>query len=166
MPISSDAQIVEGVQQAFATCTRPEHFTNHMHREECAEHDEVLRTRDIETLSIEDAGNPGWDAICFISQVGFGYYFPALARLALAQPVGPHGWYAPQLLFHLCNDGRLNERILGCTPEQRRSIVDLLHHILETRADFADSSLCAGELLDAIEYWSDASGRLTNPESV
>ena len=118
-----------------------------MRCEECAGHDEVLRSRDIETLSIEDVGNPGWDSICFSSPEGFGYYFPALSRLALARPFGP------QLLFHLCNHGRLNERILGCTPEQRRSIVDLLHHILEARADFADSSLCAGELLDAIEYW-------------
>lgn len=47
---------------------------------------------------------------------------------------------------------------MGCTPEQRRSVVGLLHHVLETRAELVGSCLCAGELLDTIEYWSEASG--------
>ena len=90
--MSSDAQVLETIQQAFASSPRPRHFTNYTHCSECAEHDEVLRSRDVQTLRIEDVGNPGWDPICFISPEGFAYYVPALARLALAQPVEPHGW--------------------------------------------------------------------------
>jgi len=153
--VPSDVDILQRVRQAFAGCRRPEHFTNFTHCEECAEHDEVLRSRDIDTLRIEDVGNPGWDPISFTSPEGFAYYLPALARLALAKPVEPHGWYGGQLLFHLCSDGRRNERLLACTPEQRRAVVEFLQHIAETRASLADSELRADDLFQAIEIWSD-----------
>jgi hypothetical protein len=155
--VPSDTQILQTVQQAFAKCRCPEHFTNHTHCEECAEHDEVLRSRDIHTLRVEDVGNPGWDPFCFTSPEGFAYYLPALARLTLAEQVESHDWYGVQLLFNLCNDGRRNERILACTPEQRRSVVALLRHIAETRAELADSYCCSDDLLLALEYWSDES---------
>jgi uncharacterized protein DUF6714 len=153
--VTSDAQILQTVQQAFAECRRPEHFTDHTHCRECAEHDEVLRSRDVHTLCFEDVGNPGWDPICFISPEGFAYYLPALARLALAGPVEPYGWYGTQLLFHLCHDGRQNRRLLACTPEQRRAISNFLRHLVETRAAFADNSCCTDDLFQALEIWSD-----------
>jgi hypothetical protein len=153
--VSTDAEIIDGVRRVFATRQRPDHFTNHNHCDECAEHDEVLRCRDTDTLSIDDVGNPGWDPICFISPDGFAWYLPALVRLALAQPAQPAGWYGPQLLFHLCSDGPRNERILACTPEQRQSIVGLLEHILDTRVELVERYQCGEALLRAIERWSE-----------
>ena len=151
----SDAIILERVHLAFAGCRRPEHFTDFTHCEECAEHDEVLRSRDIHTLRIEDVGKPGSDPVCYIVPEGFAYYFPALARLALAEPDDAHGWYGGELLFHLCADGQRNERLLACTPAQRRVVVEFLQHLVETRAAVADSELRADDLLMAIEIWSD-----------
>jgi hypothetical protein len=156
--MSTDAQVLERVRHAFASCVRPEHFTNYRHCCECAEHDEVLRSRDLDTLSIDDVGNQGWDPICFITPEGFAYYLPALARLAAGDPLPPYGWYAPQLLFHLCLDGARNVRVLACTTEQRHAVVDLLSHLVATRADLVDSYGCSEELLKAVEYWSDESG--------
>jgi hypothetical protein len=153
--VLSDAQILASIERAFAGCARPDHFTNYTHCDECAEHDEILRSRDVVTLCLEDVGNPGWDPICFISPQGFVYYLPALARLALAEPTQPRGWYGPQLVFHLCSDGRRSERVLACTPEQRRPVVALLQHILETRVDLVDAWLCGDDLLRAIKYWAD-----------
>lgn len=150
-----DGDILQSVQQAFAGCRRPEHFTDYMHCEECAEHDEVLRSRDVGTLRIEDVGNPGWDPISFTSPEGFAYYLPALARLTLAEPVEPHGWYGVQLLFHLRHDGRQNRRLLACTSEQRRAIVDFLQHLVGTRAALADSYCSTDDLFQALEIWSD-----------
>ena len=96
----TDAQILERMRQAFAPCARPDHFGPHLHCEECADHDQVLRARDLDTLSLEDVSNPGWDPICFASPEAFRYYLPALARLALAQPTEQHGWYGPsQIAF-------------------------------------------------------------------
>ena len=154
-PVPSDVDILQTVQQAFAGCRRPEHFTTYTHCEECAEHDEVLRARDVRTLGIEDIGNPHWDPICFISPEGFAYYFPALTRLALAEPVEPHDWYGAQLLFHLCHDGRQNRRLLACTAEQRSAINQFLRHLVETRASLADIYCCTDDLFQALEIWSD-----------
>lgn len=151
----TDAQVLRKVQEAFTGCPRPEHFTDFTHCEECAEHDEVLRSRDVDTIRIEDVGNAGWDPICFITTEGFAYYMPALARLALAEPIEPYGWYGDQLISHLCLDGRKNRRFMSCTPKQRHAIVEFLRHLVDTRSALADSHLCADELFQAIEIWSD-----------
>jgi len=153
--MQSDVSIIQIVRQAFAERHRPAHFTTFEHCEECAEHDEVLRSRDIDSLRIEDVGNLGWDPVCFTSPQGFAYYLPALVRLALAEPAEPHTWYGSQLLFHLCSGGRRNERVLACSVQQRRAVVAFLRHLVETRAQLADNHLCAAELFQAIEYWSD-----------
>jgi hypothetical protein len=153
--VESDELVLEEMRRVFRKRGRPEHFTNYRHCDECAEHDDVLRARDVTSLQMEDVGNPGWDPICFISPEGFAYYLPALVRLALAEPTKERGWYVPQLLFHLCSDGRQNQRILECTVEERRAVVRFLKHVVETRAELADSYSCAEELCRAIEYWSE-----------
>jgi hypothetical protein len=99
--VNRDDEIFQAIRAAFADCRRPEHFTNYTHCEECHEHDEVLCAHDVDTLALDDVGNPGWDPICFISPQGFAYYFPALARLALAPADDQNDQYLPQLLFHL-----------------------------------------------------------------
>lgn len=154
-PMPSDADILQTIKQAFAGCRRPDHFTNYPHCEECAEHDEVLRSRDVDTLQIEDVGNVGSDPICFASPEGFAYYLPALARLALDEPVEPHGWYGRHLLSNLVADGRKNRRLLACTPEQQLAIVQFLRHLIETRVTLADSYCSTDELFQAWEIWSD-----------
>lgn len=154
----SDAEILHAVHLAFAGCSRPEHFTDFTHCEECAEHDDLLRSRDLDTLCLEDIGNPGWDPICFISPAGFAYYLPALLRLALAEPDHAHDWYGSSLFFHLCLDGKQNARLLACTPAQRRVVVEFLCHLAETRAALIDASLCTEELLQAMELWCDQTG--------
>lgn len=153
--MTSDADILQTVQQAFAGCRRPEHFTDYTHCEECAEHDELLRSRNIQTLRIEDVGNPGWDAISFATSEGFTYYFPALARLALAEPDDAHGWYGSVLLSHLVGDGRRNRRFLACTPEQQRAVVQFLQHLVERSAAVADKHCSTDDLFEAIAIWSD-----------
>src|SRR4030095_12988382 len=90
------------------------------------------------------------DPICFTSPEGFAYYLPAFVRLALAEPIEPHGWYGSQLLFHLCSDGRRNERVLACTVQESRAVVAFLQHLVETRSQLADSYHRSDELFQAI----------------
>lgn len=150
-----DADILQRIQQAFESCRRPMHFTDHTHCDECAEHDELLRSRDLQTLRIEDVGNPGNDPICFATSEGFTYYFPALARLALSKPDEEYGWYGSVLLFHLVGDGRRNRRFMACTPDQRRIVVQFLKHLVETRAAVVDEHCSADDLVQALEIWSE-----------
>jgi hypothetical protein len=148
--VPPDSQILDIVEQAFRSRVRPEHFTNYNHCDECEEHDELLRSRDIHTLTIKDVGNIGWDPICFVSPDGFAYYLPALARLALAQP-NDVGWYGTQLLFHLSSD---QERILACTPDQRNAVCAYLRHLFDTRLEIAKLYMCDDDLLQTIALWS------------
>src|SRR5262249_53720061 len=125
------------------------------HCSECAEHDSLLRSKDVHSLSLTDVGNAGWDPICFISPAGFAYYLPALARLALAPGQEPFGWYGCQLAFHLCQDGPRNGRVIHSPLDQGRAVTALLAHIIETRAEAAEQSSCADRLLQAHSIWSD-----------
>ena len=70
---------------------KPEHFTNHCHCCECAEHDATLLAYDVDSIGREQLGNPGWDPSCFASVEGLLYYMPALIRLNLVD----HG-HAPE----------------------------------------------------------------------
>ena len=154
--MNADASILAGVDAAFGNIARPEHFTNFAHCCECAEHDELLRARNRESLRIEDVGNPGWDPICFCSAEGTAYYFPALARLALAEPSPTHGWYAAQLLFHLYSGFKDNQFFQYCSPAQRAVVAGFVAHLIETHAALVDAHAAADEFLRCHEQWSDA----------
>jgi hypothetical protein len=151
--MNKDDRVLNRIDAAFGIVDRPEHFTDYGHCCECAEHDELLRARDRETLTISDVGNPGWDPLCFTSPQGIAYYFPALARLALAPPDYGYGWYADQLLFHLCYGFAENAFFRFCTPSQRAAVTGLLAHIIESRADLVELYGSTDEILRCHELW-------------
>ena len=150
----TDMDVVALVDAAFADCLRPEHFTNHSHCSECAEHDDLLRSRDRNTLKVEDVGNPGWDPLCFATDEGFKYYVPALVRLALREPLPSVDWYFPQLLFHLTyKDGEVR-RLPSCSDQQRDAVGLFLRHVQETRKALIMDHLCEDKLKEAIASWA------------
>jgi len=153
--MSTDADVLAEIDAAFGSASRPEHFTNYEHCCECAEHDELLRSRTRETLQIADVGNPGWDPICFTSPEGFAYYLPALARLALAPPSPDYGWYADQLLFHLYSGFKDNAYYRHCSAKERAAVAHLLEHLIETRAALIDEYVASDEFLRCHELWND-----------
>jgi hypothetical protein len=149
----ADSDVLDCIDAAFGTSPRPQHFTDFTHCCECAEHDELLRSRNRESLVIGDVGNPGWDPICFITADGFAYYFPSLARLALASPARPRDWYAPQLLFHLSYQSKDNRRYRDCTPAQRAAVARFLQHLMHTRATLIDEYALSEEFSRCYEIW-------------
>jgi len=153
-----DAEILELFTAAFGGIERPEHFTNHTHCDECWEHDEVLRSRTREILSIEDVGSQAWNPITMATPQGFAYYLPALARLAL-EPVPPNwDWYGYIILFELRWNGPRNERWQYCNRDQRCAVCLLLEHLHRTRAESIKLYDCENKLLEALEVWSDSGG--------
>lgn len=149
----TDMEVLFELGAAFAACERPDHFTDFQHCCECAEHDELLRSRHLESLRIEDVGNPGWDPLCFTSAEGLLYYLPALGRLALDEPTKDSDWYVPQLHFHLTYEGAENRILRAATPAQRRAVVRLLRHIVETLTELSEKWSCRDDLLAAAELW-------------
>lgn len=144
--------LLEEAIELFGSTPRPEHFTDYTHCCECAEHDETLRGESIETLSSDSVG-PGWDPLCFISPEGFQYYFPALVRLAL-EGTGEN-YFVDRLIFHLELDGKENARFQKFTSEQRRYVVRLLNHLVETRAVEIEENFDADALFRTIEIWDE-----------
>lgn len=136
------SDVLDQIWRAFGSVSRPDHFTDYMHCEECTEHDETLRSHSPDTIGVNELGNPGWDPICFATPEGFNYYMPGLARLALGRG---EQWYLGQFLCHL--DAR---RIAGFSSEQRAAVLALLEHIRETMSDEVESSLDGEELKAAI----------------
>ncbi|MBT8769066.1 hypothetical protein [Metapseudomonas boanensis] len=150
----TDAEALALIDAAFADAPRPVHFTDYRHCCECAEHDELLRSRDRSTLQHTDVGNAGWDPICFCSPEGIAYFMPALVRFALAQPNDQLDWYGWQLLFHLYQGGAYNTFLNACSAPQRQAIAALLAHLIDTRADLLE--LETDDILQAHELWSNA----------
>lgn len=148
-----DKQLIAIVDVAFGGCRRPEHFTDYRHCSECEEHDDLLRSRDRDTLKLEDVENPGWDPLCFATDEGFKYYVPALVRLALAEPTDSGAWYFPQFLFHLTYTDDGVRRLPCCSSEQRAAVLRFLRHVQGSRKTLIDDYLCADELKGAIAAW-------------
>lgn len=130
----TDAAVIEVVDAAFADVARPAHFTDYLHCSECAEHDEVLRGHDRQTLRPEHVDNAAWDPMCFCSPEGKAYYMPTLVRFALGRPREGRSPYWEQLLFHLEGDGPRHALIAACSKAQREAMATFLAHLLETRA--------------------------------
>jgi len=148
-----DAEVLKEIRKA-CKAPRPERFTDRDHCGECAAHDDLLRSRDLDSLRVEDFGNPGWDPICFVTEQSFFYYLPALAGLSLDQPSPGHGWYFDQLLFHLTYEGPSNRRMLAAGPRHKAAVLLLLGHVQGTRAGLIDEYGCGKELEQAVAIWT------------
>jgi hypothetical protein len=151
--MSTDAEILALIDAAFMSVDKPEHFTNFTHCEECAEHDEMLRSRDRESLRIEDVGNICWQPIGFSSPQGVAHFFPALARFALAEPTYGYGWYGDTLEIHLSANGSENKLLAYCNLGQRQAIAALLGHLNVSRADLEERMTTEQEMLATQALW-------------
>jgi hypothetical protein len=152
--MSTDAEIIETVAIAFSEVAKPQHFTNHLHCEECEEHDKTLLEHDRSSLQVDAVNNPGWDPICFCSPEGKAYYMPTLIRFALANADAGALSYWQQLLFHLEGDGPNNALIAYCSKPQRRAIAMFLEHLVESRAAAIEEFGSTDEVLRTHSYWA------------
>ena len=144
-------------QQAYRLFNgpKPAHFTNYQHCCECAEHDAALTASDVNSIGLEQLGNPGWDPLCFTSAEGLLYYMPALIRLTLETMTTPQERYLDQLLFHLIRDGHDNDVVRACSPEQRAFIASFLAYLMEQYSVELDEGIFLSEdILKAYEIWS------------
>jgi hypothetical protein len=154
--VRTDAEIIDAVERAFSDCAKPEHFTNHLHCEECEEHDQTLLLHDRESLRVGHVNNPGWDPLCYCSPAGKAYYMPALVRFALANVTEDSFPYWQQLLFHLEGDGPDNAFVEHCSKAQRHAVAAFLEHLIESRAAVIEQFGTTDEILKTHGYWAHA----------
>lgn len=145
--------LIDKAQRLFGATPRPEHFVNHAHCCECAEHDATLRDHTPQSIGIDELGNPAWDPICFATEEAFLYYFPALVRLAMEGDAD--SYYFDQFLSHVILDGPRNRRWSSFSVAQRQLVGEVLEYMLEHRAEQVDQGTDADRLLEAIAIWAD-----------
>lgn len=159
----ADRELLGGLVRDFAAVPRPPHFTHFTHCAECAAHEERLQACAAASLGLEDIAYAASDPFCVALPSGFLYFFPALARLALAPPSREHGWYGAQLLFHLAPARRANGFFDACGSGQRRGVARFLRHLLATRASLAGDEGVTEMLLDCHRLWAaDSPGAFLN----
>lgn len=154
--MSTDTRVIEVVDAAFAAVERPEHFTNYLHCEECAEHDRVLLQHDRETLRIDHVADPGWDPIGFCSPQGKAYYMPCLVRFALLEADDSSSFYWRQLLSHLEGDGPDNAFVSFCSRPQCLAIAMFLEYLVETRLSSIEAFDSTDQILRTHSVWTSA----------
>jgi len=136
---------------------KPAHFCDYRHCCECAEHDETLLAHDVDSIGLEQLGNPGWDPLCFSSAEGLLYYLPALIRLTLDTIDNPREAYLDQMLFHLIHDGEGNRLVRACSREQRAFVADFLEHLVDNHSSQIEAgAFSSDDILRAHEIWSAA----------
>ena len=144
-------------QQAKLTfsASKPEHFTDYRHCCECTEHDETLLAYDIDSIGLEQLGNPGWDPLCFSSPEGMIYYMPALVRLTVDTIDNPRESYLDQMLVHLIKDGPRNSLVSACSEEQRKFIAQFLEYLISEHSEqIGEEAFASDDILRAHEIWS------------
>jgi hypothetical protein len=136
---------------------KPVHFCNDQHGDECSEHNQTLSAYDVDSIGLQQLGNPGWDPLCFSSPEGLLYYLPAMIRLTLDSTDSPQETYLDQMLFHLIRDGLGNQLVSACSNEQRKFVASFLEYLMENHASQIEASLFASDdILRAHEIWSAA----------
>uniref|UniRef100_B8HTC3 Uncharacterized protein n=1 Tax=Cyanothece sp. (strain PCC 7425 / ATCC 29141) TaxID=395961 RepID=B8HTC3_CYAP4 len=132
---------------------KPAHFTDYHHCCECAEHDQTLSRYDVDSIGLEQLGNPGWDPLCFCSPEGLKYYLPAMMRLTLETIATD--FYLDQMVFHLIYDGPNNRLVQACTPAQRQFVVNFLSYLIDNYpAQIEASLLYSNDIFIACDIWS------------
>jgi len=135
---------------------KPRHFTDFNHCDECAEHNETLRNNDVNNISLDELGRPGWDPICFCTDEGKRYYTPAFVRLSLQASLTniADDFYFEQFLFHLNADGPQNSYYKSCSPIQRQFLASFIEFMINHYAQRIEQCLCTDSALSAYKIWS------------
>ncbi|MES2467704.1 MAG: hypothetical protein V4675_10420 [Verrucomicrobiota bacterium] len=149
----TDAEILSHFRREFGSVRRPEKFTCEDGDPECMDHGALLHSRTPETLRLSDVDN-----ICYHPWIeclvqGKAYFLPAVARLALGQPLRGDEWYAVWLACSLGQDSNLFN---FCSPGQRGVILEFLNHLLTTRKDIAEDECWLNDMTEARDGWQRA----------
>lgn len=149
------------VRAVFADAPRPEHHTNYEHCEECREHDDLMRSRELDTLELADVDNPGWNPVCFLSAEAFRYWFPAFARLCCLPPAEELS-YLPEFLFFLGpvegDSSGVSRQTALFSPTHRRAVLTFLRWNAEHMAGLLEGTCYQQNLADALAFWEAAVG--------
>jgi len=130
---------------------KPQHFTNHTHCDECLESDEVLLSKSIDDIGLDELGHGG-DPICFCSNEGKKYFMPSFVRLALSTI--DDDFYLGQFLFHLEGNGENNKLYKSCSVEQRKFIATFIEFVIDNYSPQIEAADSQNKVQRVHEIWA------------
>jgi hypothetical protein len=146
-------EIIAKAEAVFGPVERPEHFTDHTHCCECSDHDEELQPYTPANMPRSALGHMGWDPITFCTDKGFRYFLPGMIRIVLTE-AGDDNYYE-QFMWHVTDVAGGHDRYAACTREERAVVALALAWLLENTCEEVEQEMVAGELLAALERWSE-----------
>lgn len=149
----STEKIIKDAYRAFSSFSRPKHFTNYKHCEECAEHDETMRSCSLSELGLRQVGNVGWSPIPFLTEQAYGYVMPRLLELALTNGTNAQEeHFIFQYLLALTPEPK-NRNLGYFSPEQATVVLESLYYIRGHMAEVVENECCKNDLTAAIAKW-------------
>ena len=128
---------LQKIKKLFGEEERPDHFTDHMHCEECADHDATLQQYDNTNLPVDKVNNQAWDPVCFLTPEGFRYFYPRLCELAYGSG---DDFYLESFLIHLENNLHL------LTADEKEATFEMLLDIYEKIPDDIELNLTGPDI--------------------
>jgi len=150
--------IISDLYQAFACYERPEHFTDYKHCEECNEHDETMRSANLQTLTGYDIGTGGWNPLCFLTVEGFAHYMPRIMELAITGAKNKHDESVLSvLLFHLAPSDDY-DRFSSYSIVQCEAVLAALKYAFTKHRNEIVEEFIQDDIEAAISYWEQQKG--------
>ncbi len=132
---------------------RPRHFLdNPNHCDECCEVEEKAQRNDIDSLTIEEAGEAYAALHNFLNNEGFLYYFPAFIRLSIESR--ENEGYIENLLFALTYQESDNRILKTCSTKQRKFVLDFFKWFKKENTKKLREWFLIEDIERAINIWS------------
>lgn len=111
------AEMLTRVSDVFADVSRPDHFTDYTHCDDCLQHDQTLQKVTVDSIGLKHLGNPAWDPIAVCTDDAFRYLLPGLLRTAVVNPAQ----YFERFLLQLTA-----ERFAALSPQEQSAVREFL----------------------------------------
>ena len=124
---------------------------NPHHCEECEEVEKNAQESDIDTLTLEKAGDGYASFSCFLNDCAFKYYMPAFIRLSLETNM--EDGYIENFIFAITVDKEDNSRLKSFSSEQKIFVHSFLKWYKENKKEILDQWLIEEEINDVLSLW-------------
>ena len=129
---------------------KPENFGDFDHCQKCAEYNQILKSKDLESITLDDI--EPHSPFFFSSDEGKRYYMPALVRICLES--ADSDFYFCELLNLLESDGKGNSLFMSCNKEQREFVRDFIEYMIDSYPQEIEDTQRTNEAFRTYDVWS------------
>ena len=122
------------------------------HCSECEEVESKAQLSDVDSLTLEQAGDNWASLHNFLTNEGFLYYFPAFIRLCIE--TNHEDGFLQNFIFAITYEREKNRRLVACNSKQKKIVHDFLVWYKSSYPELVGIWLIQGDIEDAIQLWN------------